>query len=393
MANFKQYSAFIDETGTHALDTAGSLESHLFICTAILVDTGAVGGVSEGISDLSRRYFSGAEIKSKNIGKNHERRLKLLDAISRLDFRYYALIVNKNSVDGLSGLKFKKTFYKFINRMLYEKVARELVDLHIVADAIGGADYMRSYDEYLRKKLPNLFFTYTHEFRDSKTTPLLQLADLVSGSLGYCFDNSKISEYSGKFREILRPKEIDTYIWPPLRAVPIPVGDYEKNDAILISSRNRAIGFLGDSSSNADEYCRMQKAVVQKMMLHQFVESDSGGALSSSSLISHLVNLGFEKISEQAFRTKVIGRIRDAGLIIAGTSKGYRLAVSFQDIRDYLMHNKIIIEQMLKRMRRAQAVVKSDIGTDCDILKDQEFSVLKELLNCYIDSTLELSVG
>jgi hypothetical protein len=389
MSNRSSYTAYVDETGTNILNTSVGGESNIFICTAVLVSDANQDMISHGLSEISARYCRGAEIKSSKIGNNHARRQELLRQVCKFDFHYYALIVNKDYIDKTSGLQFKKTFYKRINRMLYDRVRREFGDLHVVADTIGGIEYMASFDKYLKEKMPNLISKFTHEFRDSKTTPLLQLADLISGTLGYCFVDSRKGEHSENLRNIVRKKELYIDSLPQFYKNRTEQSSYTPDGAILVSSRNRAIEFVEENWKLGDDASRMQVAIVQKFLFQQFMDYDQEGFLSATMLRDYLEALGFERLSEQGFRSAVIGKIRDAGVILSGTSKGYRLAISDSDIHDYLSHNVNIIIPMLSRLKRAQAVIKADIGSGVDILANEEFGILKHLVECYTDRSLE----
>lgn len=391
MSTPTKYIAYVDETGTNVLDTSTNGESNLFICTAVLVKESDNEKLSNVLLDMSQRLCGGAEIKSSRIGKKHERRLKFLQEVKDLDFSYYALIINKDLIPRESGLQYKRSYYKYINRMLYKRVADEFSSLHLIADTIGGQDYMASYEAYLKDKMPNLMSSFSHDFGDSAETPLLQLADLITGTLGYCFIDTKKGSHSEQFRKILRPKELHIEAWPLRRRVSGETSICGQDEVLLDSVRNRAIDFVENNQSAGDEFCRMQGAVVQKLLFHQFFDCDHDGSLSASKLRGHLENLGFDKPSEPTFRSKIVGKIRDAGIVISGTSKGYRLAVSEQDIHDYLVHNRNIIEPMLNRLKRAQDVIKTDVGTDVDILDTQEFHILKSLVECYSDTFLDIS--
>ncbi|SOB60494.1 conserved protein of unknown function [Pseudodesulfovibrio profundus] len=391
MSTPTKYIAYVDETGTNVLDTSTNGESNLFICTAVLVKESDNEKLSNVLLDMSKRLCGGAEIKSSRIGKNHDRRLRFLQEVKDLDFSYYALIINKDLIFRESGLQHKKSYYKYINRMLYERVSSEFSSLHVIADTIGGQDYMASYEGYLKGKMLNLMSSFTHDFGDSAETPLLQLADLITGTLGYCFIDTKKGSHSEQFRKILRPKELHIEAWPIRRRERGESGICGQDDALLDSVRNRAIDFVEDNKTAGDEFCRMQSAVVQKLLFHQFFDCDSKDSLSASQLRSHLENLGFDKPKEPTFRSKIIGKIRDAGIVLSGKSKGYRLASSEQDIHAYLEHNRSIIEPMLGRLRSAQSVIKADVGTDVDILDSHEFQILKSLVECYSDTFLELS--
>jgi len=392
MSSRTRYIAYVDETGTNELDSSKPGVSNLFICTAILVKESDNDTLSAELAQMSHDLCSGAEIKSSRIGNKHKRRMLFLDRIKKLDFKYYALIINKDHVYKDSGLQYKASYYKFINQMLYDRIANEYSDLHVIADTIGGQEYMASFEQYLKGKMPNLLSNFSHSFGDSASTPLLQLADLISGTLSFCFMAEKKGEHSEQFRAILRPKELRIETWPPVRQQVAQPSDSPFHSSDLFqSTKNRAIEFIERMRPSSDEYCRMQADVVHKLLFHQLFDCADDGCLSSSKLRSYLRDLGYEKLSEPTFRSRIIGKIRDEGVILSGTSRGYRLAVCEQDIHDYLEHNRNIIEPMLSRLRRAQTVIKADIGTDADILDSQEFEILRAIVDRYTDISLEIS--
>ena len=52
------------------------------------------------------------------------------------------------------------------------------------------------------------------------------------------------------------------------------------------------------------------------------------------------------------FQTKVIAQLRDAGVLIASSSRGYKLPASESDLYDFVTHSNAIIEPMLSRVKR-----------------------------------------
>ena len=74
-------TAFVDESGTNELDTSKPGVSNLFICVAVLVDAAGLDVTGAAVRKLSQDLCGGAEIASKRIAGNHERRLKFLEGI------------------------------------------------------------------------------------------------------------------------------------------------------------------------------------------------------------------------------------------------------------------------------------------------------------------------
>jgi len=382
-------TAYVDETGTNELDVEKSNVSHLFICVAVLVDEQGDSVVGTEMGKISHDLCSGAEISGKRIGSDDRRRLRFLERITALPFGYYALVINKSRIPQDSGLQFKTSFYKFINRMLYQRLVQEGTGLRVIADQIGGKDFMDSFVPYLDSHgLPSLFTKFEHSFASSKETPLIQLADLIAGSLGYCFDEQKRGSSSSKFRELLRPREIAIESWPcePASCDSQVRTDHGKPDEILqYSLRQRVIRFLEEYENCPDIERKMQARTLSFLLFARRFEDNERQAVVSDKLMERLNLEGFETLSKQAFQSRVIGKIRDEGIILAGANDGYRLALSVADIQDYLKHDKGIIEPMLQRVLKARQSVQTDTAGRYDALDDPEYTRLRKLADAFRD--------
>ena len=256
--NVPQLHVFVDENGTNELDSDKKSVSHLFICTAVIIKDQDIKLVNSAMIDISSNLCSGAEISSKRIGKDHKRRLKFLSGIKDLPFEYYSLIINKDRIDKDSGYQYKRTFYKSINAMLYRKLSTLIgTKLRVMADAIGGQEFRDSFKDYFEKKdIPNLFFGWQFSFENSTDIPAIQLADLISGTLSYCFDKEKKGEFSTQFREILRQREIGYDFWPygNDEKPEITTNSEDKLNEILEKNfRYKAFQFINNNEDSYDD--------------------------------------------------------------------------------------------------------------------------------------------
>jgi hypothetical protein len=344
---------------------------------------------------ISKDLCGGAEISSKRCSGDNKRRLTFLSRISGLPFRYCALVINKDRLPPDSGFQFKRSFYKCINRMLYERLIKAEKSVRIIADTIGGADFMDSFQEYLEKKgVPSLFQQFEHKFADSKHEPLIQLADLVAGSLSYCFDPLKQTEYSLKFRELLRPRELSIQCWPWQATF-----DSTYDSSLEISDTQirepltkRVITFLKKYENSIDDDRRMQFITLDHLLFARQFESRERQAIYAETLIARLKAAGFQELSSRAFLSRVIGKIRDEGIILAGSTDGYRLALSVEDIREYLLHDGTIIGPMLARIQKAKESVVQDTEGKLDILDAPAFLCLKKLIASFNDFNIQQGV-
>ncbi|MDB6023828.1 MAG: uncharacterized protein JWM68_51 [Verrucomicrobiales bacterium] len=389
-------TAYVDETGTNELDSTKPGVSNLFICVAVLVDESGKSVCEEELQNLAKDLCGGAEIASSSLGSNHPRRTKFLERIALLPFGYFALIINKDLIPRDSGLQYKKSFYKFINHLLYRRLLKSGSNLRIIADQIGGKDFMDSFLPYFESKgIPSLFQEFDHEFADSGKNRLVQLADLIAGSLSYCFDPLKKGEHSRVFRELLRPRESGIRCWPWEEAPLTSKNETQLPIDVVLRTRMeaRVTAFLREYENTEDNDRGLQYSTLRRILFARQFEERDKQALVSDKLMEKLFEEGFESMSKQAFQSRVIGKIRDEGIILAGASDGYRLALSVNDIREYLDHDKNIIEPMLARVVKARESVLIDTGQALDVLADAEYDILQKVTESFNEAQVGISAA
>lgn len=376
-----QVYAYVDESGGSALDTTKSGESNLYICVAVVVGHLELEICQSGMATLSQRLNGGAEIASKSIGRSHARRKQFLEGVSELPFHYYALVINKDRLPKGSGFRFKRSFYKFINRMLYQKLASGNRCLHVTADEYGGRDFMDSFQAYIEGMgLPDLYSDFQHEFANSTENRMVQLADLVAGSLSYCFDEERKGDHSTGFRRILRGKEAGIQSWPldyTSGPTMLPATMPELDVALWDALCDRAQRFIDEHEESLDLDRKMQAATLKRLLFARIYEEPEDRSVYSATLIEALRDQGFESLSDQAFKLRVIGKIRDQRIILTGSNEGYCLALDARDISIYLQHDKNIIEPMLSRLVLARNTVKEITGNRYDILANGVENLLR----------------
>jgi hypothetical protein len=199
----QQITAFADEFGNNSFDFERQ-GSH-FIVATVIVKKDYLEKLREQISDIRRRHgFQKGEIKSSGVAGNHTRRKRILEDIAKLDMAIYAVVIDKRKLTG-EGFNYKKSFYKFLNNLLYKELYRTFPQLELYVDEHGSNDFMREFKKYVEKNHTRTLFSGS-EFNilDSKQNEFIQLADFVAGSLGYVFDELKKSEHSDDFLNILR---------------------------------------------------------------------------------------------------------------------------------------------------------------------------------------------
>lgn len=205
--------AFTDESGAFGWDIENPNVSTHFIITAIIVKEPDLEGFTQKAEALRKKHFQTGEIKSSNIGGNHARRLRVLADLQGIPFSIFSVCVDKKKcIENMSmkGLQYKKTFYKFMNNIVHRELRRAFEKITIVADEIGGNEYMQSFCQYVtsHQDMPNLFGDAKFSFENSKNDVRIQMADFISGTLAYVFDRHKKSDDAPDYLKILNKKII-----------------------------------------------------------------------------------------------------------------------------------------------------------------------------------------
>jgi len=156
---------------------------------------------------------------------------------------------------------------------------------------------------------------------------------------------------------------------------------------------NRAVQFLENHRGDEGELVRAQVATLEMLLFARQFEEDAGRSIYGTELVRRLHARGLESVSEQVFRSQVVGRLRDAGIVIAGTGQGYRLSLSAADVADYLAHSQGIVLPMLSRIAAARRSILFDTASAYDILAPAEYSLIRAIVDCFGDVGLEAAVS
>gem|GEM_PF-3027727 len=132
-----------------------------------------------------------------------------------LDFRYVALVVDKAELGNAPGLRYKGSFHKFLSRTLFERLNRGVPNLVIVMDEMGTDEFKRGFQEYIDRNQPmDLIYSYDFLLRDSKKDRLIQLADIIAGTLARVFDPGSRCARARDFMKLLAPHQSEIIRFP-----------------------------------------------------------------------------------------------------------------------------------------------------------------------------------
>ena len=376
--------AYIDEFGAFGYNFESEGCSTHFIITAIVVDENDISTVKQSVDAIRNKYFPNGEIKSSRIGKDHRKRISILNELKVLPFKIFALVCDKQKIYEQSGLRFKPSFYKFINNLAYQELRTSFSNLVITADEVGENDYLKSFAKYIREReVPlSLFDKSLFRFENSKDNLIIQVADIVAGSLAYNYDEHKKEKSNGNnYRSILSSKILMIKEFPQT----FVSFDIQHNDmnpqynAQIADICYRKAKLFMETHKDSDEIEVKQQVAVLDYLLFRFMNRSPRKYIPTKELINQLCYLGFDRMSIQAFRAKIIAKLRDNGVIISSSPDGYKIPSSEDELEDFINRGKTIILPMLSRLQKCNDIIKMGTSGNIDLFQRAEYQILANM--------------
>lgn len=374
--------AFTDESGNSGFDFSKQDVSSHFIVTAIIVEESFAQEVYEQAEKIRKKYFQTGEMKSSSIGKAHHRRVSLLNELLKLNFKIFAVVIDKHKIFENSGLRYKKSFYKFINNILHEELRNTFKFITVCADELGSNEYMCSFSAYVKERSTplTLFGDRDFYFENSADHVMIQVADIISGTLSFVFEENKRSNDQPKYLEILDrsilkieywPKDIDSYIFTE-NAIN---KDYDHQIAEL--SFKQAQQFLHVNKDSDDEDT-INQIIVLKYLCFRFINNQKRNYIPTKELKNQLRYKNGDDISTHYFRTKIIAKLRDEGVLISSSPKGYKIPANEDELYDFINHGTSVIMPMLSRLKKCRDTVKIATMNEVDLFDHTEYRSLNK---------------
>ncbi|MFZ2491874.1 MAG: DUF3800 domain-containing protein [Thermoanaerobaculia bacterium] len=378
--------AYVDEYGDPSLDTTKQGVTTFFIVTAVLVEAHALESLKDAVEGIRRTHFQTGEMKSSGVGGDDDRRLGILNDLEPLPWTFYSVAVDKRGLSKTGGFIYKQPFLKFLSGRLYKQLYDVFAILEVRADQHGSGPFMDSFKKYVSKSFkPDLFSKGDFTFVDSKNEVLVQLADFVSGSIARVLDPKKQGAGSEAIAGAVRRKAVGIQEWPPRRRSvtlePAPSASAEEDRLVADQSLGIAMKFIEEHDDDTGIDTMMQVEAV-KFLMFQYQHVSPTKYVSKEALIQLIGHAVNERVSENTFRNPVVAKLRDAGVLIASTSRGgYKIPSTVGDLLEFVELAQTIVEPMLSRVDRARQRVLLASNGKIDICGEPRFADLRLLLD------------
>lgn len=359
----------VDESGDATLPIDHTTRS-IYTIAAILIDGDHIDQFRESAKRIVQTHAQTGELKSSNIAQNISRRHRILSEIAEAKFSFYCLVVDKQQIAKDSGLRYKPSFYKFLHKMFYSRIHQALLGMDIISDPFGSTEFMDSFINYLRSK-GGLFVNIN--FTPSSKEPLLQIADVVAGSIRRVYENLDSIESL----QLLGYPKIPIEEWPPniVRFSDFPAStEKDKFDGLIRQiALNVARDFVQKHIDDADS--EMQGLAEGARFLLYNYHVDPTQYVLKYKLIKHLKEIGVRN-SPRA----LLSKLRDHDLIICATERGVKLPFNSKDIHLWIDRVNSQVVPYLKRLEKARNDILIASKNDYDILNQDIFPDLANYL-------------
>ena len=368
-------TAFIDECGSFGFDFSNDGTSKYYILCAVIVEDSKLSALHDSVNEVKNKNgFAGTEMKSSSIGSNNKRRSRIISQLLPIEFRVVVLIADKQEFINKSPLtEYKKSFIKFLHQRLYENLYHVYPKLKIIEDETGYTEFQESFKKYVANRRPeyNFFNQYDFDYCNSKDELLVQLADVVGGSI----NRSLIDPDAPNYIEMLKGKILLLDEFPskkePYWGAAKPE-DYQYNPDIYALSVKCANDFIVKHNADKSDETRIQVAFLQYLLF--YVQNISPTKyLYSNQIISVLHEYTAQRITRNYLYRRVIAPLRDDGVIIASSARGYKIPISVDDITIYLNSTHTVVSPMLHRIEICRNLILQQTGNSLDVLDDQAF--------------------
>lgn len=375
-------TAYIDECGGFGFDfTKPNVSTHYVVC-AVVVDNTKVSQLEQKVSEMRKTYFGNSEMKSSSIGGNHSRRAKILTELLLLDYQLIILVADKKEFYENSPLtEYKQTFKKFLNQKLYDSMYCAYPKLKIVEDEYGTKEFQQGYRTYVEshRPAPNLFNEYDFDYTDSKNSNIVQIADIIAGSIMQHLTDSAAPDAL----RIFHSKITDIVNFPNSFTIYEPSSDCTEYDqAIYQLACKCATDYVNEHREADDEEIRL-RVLFLRLLLFNVQMYSSSRFVYSGEIVQELSKLSERRVTKDFLYRRIIAPLRDDGVLIASSSHGYKIPTKAEDIATYINQTTTVVSPMLSRVGKCRTLVMKATDGKLDILDDPALNGYKRFFGDY----------
>lgn len=369
--------AFINEYGDYGFDFDQPGTSTHFILASILVKGSFKETLEQEVESIKRKHLLNRAI-------DDGLRMEILQDLKDLPFKVYAYVIDKRKIREDSGVTYEKTFIKFFNRKIFDDLYRTFDTLDLVADEQGAKDFMQEFIAYVKQRcIPDLFNYSTFGFNSSESETLLELAGFIAETIAKGYDAKHQSNQYPSFYRLLKNKIITINLWPHDYMHYLYDYHFEKTDSqtdqiIIKQAVNLAYEYIEKHRKSEDEEEKVRIDLLKFLLFN--LKENPDEYVYTEEILDNLNAIRINKIKQHYFRSNIVSKLRDQGLLIASSNRGYKLPVCLNDLYDFVNLSSLTIHPMIQRVAKCRDQILLATNREIDILEKSEYDYLKRII-------------
>ncbi|EKE15184.1 MAG: hypothetical protein ACD_12C00116G0004 [uncultured bacterium] len=202
---------FIDDSGDPGFKLEKGSSKVFVIAMVIFKDNLEAERVSLAIKDL-RRKLKMSDLSEFKFNKSSKKFRKFfIETVKTFDFKIRAIAVNKNDIYSQRLKTHKENFYNYVIMQVI-KHSKLIKNAKLKFDKRGEIEIRNQLRVYLSRELDNKKNNIFSDlkFVDSRQNTLIQLADMVAGSI-FSFYTDKDKSYLEELRKSKKVEDVWTF--------------------------------------------------------------------------------------------------------------------------------------------------------------------------------------
>ncbi len=371
-----QIHIFVDESGDTSLKEYSEGSKDFYVISALLLSEEKLDFFTDAADEIVKKHAGKGELKSSSIRSNYKRRERILKDIIEAGFTYYSLVVDKTSIWKDSGMRFRPSFYKFLHKMVYSRIHKPYHKLEVIVDNHGKTEFMVGFIDYIGKRI-DLFDSIN--FEQSSAVPLLQIADVIAGTIRRVF----MEKDSSELLEIIGYSSMPTEKWPPSAVSHSDISFDDHNENLNKLVRKIAVSsakdFVEKNLTSGSENLNIQAECV-RFLLYKYYE-DPKSFIFRDEITIYLNNRLGCNLTTHLLSSTILGPIKDSGVIISSTDKGIKIPYDTHDIKEWVKRVDSQVVPYANRLRNVQNQFLIASGKEYNIINENEFPELTKYLS------------
>ncbi len=203
---------FVDESGDTGLKFEQGSSTHFAVTLVIFADEGEAERVRQRVDALRVELRLPPTYEFHFFRNSVDIRRAFLRAVRGYDFRFRTLIVDKRKVSGVE-FQSRSSFYRAACGIAFEGAKHLLHQANVKFDEGGEKAARKELAASLKQRLNVAEAEHIKKIgtQDSKTSNLIQLADMVCGAI---YRSCQSEANAGEYRNMIKHREALVLLWP-----------------------------------------------------------------------------------------------------------------------------------------------------------------------------------